>query len=134
MEEPSVSLQQACMVAQVQNSSFFESRSFFRYLEYRITFDHIITYQVACSIPLVYIVLEGARCQLLLRESWYACVIQGFFTYGNGGALFAGSLSQLTESVVLYVEQSHFAECKSDRGRDGAVFIKSVTLANVTIK
>lgn len=70
---------------------------------------------------------------MLLRGCCYACVIQGFFTYGNGGALFAGSLSQLTESVVLYVEQSHFVECKSNRARGGAVFIKSVTLANVTI-
>lgn len=125
MEEPSVSLQQACMVAQVQNSSFFESRSFFRYLEYRITFDHIITYQVACSIPLVYIVLEGARCQLLLRESWYACVIQGFFTAVAMVTLehYSRGFYQLIESVVLYVEKSHFVECNSDRGRGGAVFM-----------
>ena len=44
-------------------------------------------------------------------------------SYGDGGALFAGSLSQLTESVVLYVEQSHFVECKSNRARGGAVFM-----------
>lgn len=58
----------------------------------------------------------------------------GCGSFGDGGALFAGSLSQLTESVVLYIEQSHFVECKSDRGRGGAVFIKSLRLANVTIK
>ena len=54
--------------------------------------------------------------------------------YGDGGALFAGSLLQLTESVALYVEQSHFVQCESYRGLGGAAFIKSVTLANVTIK
>ena len=57
-------------------------------------------------------------------------------SYGDGGALFAESLSQLTESVVLYVEQSHFVECKSDSGRlvGGAVFIKSVRLDKINIK
>ena len=80
--------------------------------------------------------LEGARCQLLLLESWYACVIQGFFTAVPMVTVehYSRGFYQLTESALFYVEQSHFAECKSDRGRDGAVFIKSVTLANVTIK
>ena len=55
-------------------------------------------------------------------------------SFGDGGALFAGSLSQLTESVVFYIEQSHFVECKSDRGQGGAVSVKSPRLANVTIK
>ena len=55
-------------------------------------------------------------------------------SFGDGGALFMGSLSQLTESVVFYVEQSHFVECKSDPGRGGAVFIESMRLFNVTIK
>ena len=57
-----------------------------------------------------------------------------FLYCGSYGPHYSRGFYQLTESAVLYVEQSHFVECKSDRGRDGAVFIKSVTLANVTIK
>ena len=65
-----------------------------------------------------------------LRNSrFFHCI-----SFGDGGALFAGSLSQLTESIVFYVEQSHFVECKSDRGQGGAVIIKSLRMANVTIK
>jgi len=57
-------------------------------------------------------------------------------SYGDGGALLVVSLSQLTESVVLYVEQSHFVECKSDHGQlgGGAVFIKSGRMDKITIK
>ena len=65
----------------------------------------------------------------LLNSSFLHCG-----SFGDGGALFLGSLSQLTESVGFYVEQSHFVKCKSDRGQGGAVFIKSVRMANVTIK
>ena len=69
--------------------------------------------------------LEGARCQLLLLESWYACVIQGFFTAVPMVTVehYSRGFYQLIESVVLYAEKSHFVECNSDRGRGGAVFM-----------
>lgn len=55
-------------------------------------------------------------------------------SYGDGGALFIGSLSQITESAFLYMEKSYFLGSSSDRGRGGAVFVKSLRLVNVTIK
>lgn len=58
----------------------------------------------------------------------------GCSSFRDGGALFVGSLSQLAESAVLYIEQSYFVESSSDRARGGAVFVKSSRLANVTIK
>ncbi|XP_078372349.1 uncharacterized protein LOC144656014 isoform X2 [Oculina patagonica] len=62
------------------------------------------------------------------------CTFLGCSSFGDGGALFVGPLSQLAESVVLYIEQSYFVESRSDNGRGGAVFVKSLRLANVTIK
>lgn len=88
-------------------------------------FNYVSSYTVGAQGGAVSVV--APRMLLRLRNSRFLhCG-----SYGNGGALFSGS--QLTESVVLYVEQSHFVECKSNRARGGAVFIKSVTLANVTI-
>ena len=90
-------------------------------------FDSVSSYNVGARGGAVSVV--APRMLLRLRNSRFLhCG-----SYGDGGALFAGSLSQLTESVVLYVEQSHFVECRSSRARGGALFIKSVTLANVTI-
>ena len=57
----------------------------------------------------------------------------GCSSFGDGGALFVESLSQIAE-VIVYVEQSHFTECRSNRGRGGAVFVTSLRLANVTLK
>ena len=58
----------------------------------------------------------------------------GCKSFGDGGAIFVGSLSQLTESAVLYIVQSHFVESRSDRARGGAVFVKSLRLVKVTIE
>ena len=52
----------------------------------------------------------------------------------SGGALYVGSIFQVAERVVLYVDSSHFVGCRSINKFGGAVYVTFLTRANVTIK
>lgn len=54
--------------------------------------------------------------------------------YTSGGAVYMGSIFQVTESVVLYVEQSHFIGCKSNGHFGGVIYVTFLTVAKVYIK
>ena len=54
--------------------------------------------------------------------------------YTSGGALYAGSIFQVAESVALYVENSRFIGCRNNGEFGGAVYVSFGALTNVTIK
>ena len=121
----------------LENIATEEDRSFFnwnRELHFIVNItDCVFKSAIAYRAPGGAVSIIAPKMLVSLRDSKFL----GCSSYGYGGAIFVWSLSQpsqLTESAVLYIVQSHFVESRSDRSQGGAVFVQSERLVKVTIK